>query len=79
MVEDSANILFRLLRAALGDETEVSLPDDVDWNEVVDLAFEQGVAAMLVDGLDKATKTTLRQAQEPTKTEELDFLESEEL
>lgn len=78
---DSANILFRLLRAALGDETEVSLPDDVDWNEVVDLAFDQGVAAMLVDGLDKATKTMVRQAHQPTKTktEELDFLESEEL
>lgn len=47
----SANILFRLLRAALGEETEVSLPDDVDWNEVIDLSFDQGVAAIAVDGL----------------------------
>ena len=53
MVDSSANILFRLLRAALGSETEVSLPDDVDWNEVIDLSFEQGVAAIAVDGLQK--------------------------
>ena len=51
----SANILFQLLRAALGGETEVSLPDDVDWSEVVDLAFEQGVAALMVDGLQRRT------------------------
>lgn len=50
----SANILFRLLRAALGDETEVSMPDDVDWNEVIDLSFNQGVAAIAVDGLQKS-------------------------
>ena len=48
---DSANILFRLLRAALGNETEVSLPETVDWNAVVDMAFDQGVAAIAVDGL----------------------------
>lgn len=54
----SANILFQLLRAALGGETEVSLPDDVDWNEVVDLAFEQGVAALMVDGFGSTSSPT---------------------
>lgn len=37
----------------MGSETEVSLPDDVDWNEVIDLSFEQGVAAIAVDGLQR--------------------------
>ena len=68
----SANILFQLLRAALGGETEVSLPDDVDWNEVVDLAFEQGVAALMVDGLQRSLE--LR-----GESLENDLLESEDL
>ena len=50
---DSAKILFQLLRAALGGETEISLPNDVDWNEVIDISFDQGVAAIAVDGLQK--------------------------
>ena len=51
MVDSSANILFQLLRAALGSETEVSLPASVNWQEVIDLSFDQGVAAIAVDGL----------------------------
>lgn len=35
----------------MGTETEVSLPASVDWQEVIDLSFDQGVAAIAVDGL----------------------------
>lgn len=63
-MNNSENILFRLLRAALGNETEVSLPDDVDWNAVVDLAFDQGVAAMMVDGLQKSGTNALLESEE---------------
>ena len=31
MKDSSANILLRLLRAALGHEAAVSLPSDIDW------------------------------------------------
>ena len=63
MVE-SANILFQLLRTDLGNETELSLPDDVDWKEVVDLAFNQGVAAIAVDGLQKSGSNALLESDD---------------
>lgn len=52
MKDSSSTILFHLLRATLGDEAAVGeLPSDIDWKEVTDLSFEQGVAAIAVDGL----------------------------
>lgn len=51
-MDSSANILFKLLRAALGNEVAGGeLPSDIDWQEVIDLSFDQGVAAVAVDGL----------------------------
>ena len=53
----SAEILFRLLRAALGQSAEASEGLDLGsvsgevWKEVVELSFKQGVAAIAVDGL----------------------------
>ena len=79
-MNSSSETLFSLLRAALGNEAVGALPSDIDWQEVIDLSFDQGVAAMLVDGIDKATKTMVRQAHQPTKTAEaLDALDSPEL
>lgn len=63
-MSNSVNILFKLLRAALGDETEVSLPEGVDWNKVVDLAFNQGVVAIIVDGLQKSGTNALLESEE---------------
>lgn len=63
---NSAEILFKLLRLALGCESEGALSDTVDWNGVVDLAFEQGVAALMVDGVGLMAEGN-------------DLLESEEL
>lgn len=52
MRDSSVNILFQLLRAALGNEAAVGeLSSDIDWQEVIDLSFDQGVAAIAVDGL----------------------------
>ena len=52
MRDSSVNILFQLLRAALGNEVAVGeLSSDIDWQEVIDLSFDQGVAAIAVDGL----------------------------
>lgn len=66
MGDSSANILFQLLRAALGNEAAVGeLSSDIDWQEVIDLSFDQGVAAIAVDGLGFAHDNdgSLRQAQ----------------
>ena len=49
----SSEILFRLLRAAVGNEDAGELPPDIDWREVIDLSFDQGVAAIAVDGLHR--------------------------
>ncbi|MCQ2075278.1 MAG: hypothetical protein MJY77_08905 [Bacteroidaceae bacterium] len=51
MNTSSSQTLFSLLRAALGNEAVGALPSDIDWQEVIDLSFEQGVAAIAVDGL----------------------------
>ena len=52
-VNNSSEVLFKLLRIALGKECDYSLPLSVNWKEVIDLSFEQGVAAIVVDGLQK--------------------------
>lgn len=51
MIDSSANTLFQLLRLALGNKEECNLPSDIDWQRVIDLSFDQGVAALSVDGL----------------------------
>jgi hypothetical protein len=37
---------------ALGWETDFSLPESVDWQEVLIIAQEQGVDAIVIDGLE---------------------------
>lgn len=50
---DAAEVLFMLVRIALGKEVDFFLPWDIDWRQVVVLSYEQGVAAIAVDGLEK--------------------------
>lgn len=45
--------LFVLLRVSLGKETEVSLPNDVNWQAVYEMALKQGVGSIACDGLLK--------------------------
>lgn len=47
----SADILFSLLRAALFDVKGIRLPESVEWSEVIDLSYRQGIAPLAVDGL----------------------------
>lgn len=49
----SEEILLKLIRAALGNENSLSLPWGIDWNEVIELSYQQGVAAIAVDGLQQ--------------------------
>lgn len=53
MIDSSANTLFQLIRSAMGNKVEYNLPADTDWKELIGLSFEQGVAAIAVDGLQK--------------------------
>lgn len=49
---NSREILLKLVRMAMGWETDFSLPDDVDWKDVLQIAQEQGVNAIVVDGIE---------------------------
>lgn len=56
-----ADILLGLLRQALGtsDNCQVDLGcvGNEDWNQIIDLAFEQGVDAISVDGYNSLAGT----------------------
>ena len=45
---------MKLVRMALGNEQDCSIPDDCSWHEVLALADRQGVAAIAADGLQLA-------------------------
>ena len=72
MITPSIHTLFHLLRSALGTQSAEGLPADVEWKKVIDLSFDQGVAAIAVDGLSKVEGLGLR-------VEGLDLLDSPEL
>ena len=46
-MHNSAEVLFKLIRIALGNEKDFSLPNVVNWEEVFDLAVKQGVDALV--------------------------------
>lgn len=52
----NSDILLSLIRLSLGasaDEMDLSVLTESDWKEIIDLSFEQGVAAIAVDGLQR--------------------------
>lgn len=73
----AAEALFALIRSALGEGENSSIVSSLrrlsaeDWNKLIDLAFEQGVAAMTVDGFGSTGS--------PTENEGLGALDSPEL
>ena len=83
-MDSSSHTLFSLLRAALGNEAVGALPSDIDWQEVIDLSFDQGVAAIAVDGLgfahDNDGSTSLTTSSDNDNQERLELaLDSPEL
>lgn len=52
-MDKNREILLKLVRVAMGWETDFSLYEDVDWKEVFVLAQEQGVNAIALDGLEE--------------------------
>lgn len=79
-----AEILFVLLRAALGNGAAGTRLEGLDlgsvsgevWKEVIDLSFEQGVAALVVDGLQRSLELkaeSLELAFDSPKLEDLKY------
>ena len=73
-------ILFSLLHLALGTSTEtpdLSALTKADWKDLIDLAFDQGIAAIAVDGLgfahDNDGSTSLTTSSGNDNQERLDF------
>lgn len=48
----SIEILYKLQRIALGNETDLSLPDSIDWEEVIKLSYSQAVPVQTCEGLE---------------------------
>lgn len=53
MMDLSISTLYNLLRLAFGNKADCTLPSDIDWREMINISFAQGVAAIAVDGLSK--------------------------
>ena len=53
MVSNSREILLKLVRIAMGWESDLSLPLSVNWADVLRIAYEQGVASIAFDGYQK--------------------------
>lgn len=51
MMNQSVEVLFKLIRIALGNEDDFSLPNVVNWQEVYELSLKQEVGAIACDGL----------------------------
>lgn len=73
----SANTLFQLLRLALGNKEECNLPSDIDWKSLIDLSFDQGVAAIAVDGLQKSIDLSAESLELALDSPELEDLKYE--
>ena len=50
-MNQSTEVLFKLIRIALGNEKDFSLPNVVNWEEVYELSLKQGVGAVACDGM----------------------------
>ena len=50
----SYKVLLMLLRMALGKETQLTLPEHFKWDDILQLADVQGVAAIAADGVERS-------------------------
>ena len=53
---NSREVLLKLVRLTMGWEMDFSLPKDIVWQEVLTLAQEQGVSAIVIDGYEILNK-----------------------
>ena len=53
---NSREILLKLVRLAIGWENDYTLPEGINWAEVLDMASVQGVAAIILDGYEVLTQ-----------------------
>ena len=70
-----SQFLLHLIKIAVGNDCGNDIPSDIDWKDVIDLSFEQGVAAVAVDGLQRSFGST----GSPTENEGLGALDSPEM
>lgn len=56
-LRSSQECIFYLLRLALSNDSVCPLSDSIEWKEVIDLSFDQGVAAVAVDGLQRSLES----------------------
>lgn len=49
----TSETLLKLLRIALGHESDSSIPSGIDWRELITLSYKHGISAIAVDGFLK--------------------------
>ena len=49
---NSREVVLKLVRIAMGWENDFSFPEDINWKEVLNIASEQGVEAIVIDGYE---------------------------
>lgn len=57
------NVFFLLLRRGIGVSKEVVLPRPIDWAKIYDVATQQGLSSVILDGIEK-----LPEQQRPEKS-----------
>ncbi len=76
----NSDILLSLIRLSLGasaDEMDLSVLSESDWKENIDLSFEQGVAAIAVDGLQRSLELSAESLELALDSPELEPLKYE--
>lgn len=58
---------FQLVRLGIGTSKDVKLPDDIDWLQLKAHADEQGLTALVLDGLDRFQEFQDSSTSEATK------------
>lgn len=52
MGSNSRDVLLKLVKIAMGWDSDYTLPSVIDWSEVLERSNEQGVAAIVLDGYE---------------------------
>jgi hypothetical protein len=45
-------LLLDLTKVAIGNAEKVSVPDNIEWSQIIDLSLRQGINAIILDGLN---------------------------
>lgn len=60
MITAEERLLLRLVRMGLGNGGVCDLTERIEWNALLDIAVQQGVPAIVLDGVKDVSPSPLR-------------------